>query len=31
MAWRVVVMPFKKIELGFSRTAQFCGEELECN
>jgi hypothetical protein len=24
-------MPFKKIELGFSRTAQFCGEELECN
>jgi hypothetical protein len=31
MAWRVMVMPFKKIELGFSRTAQFCGEELECN
>jgi Capsule assembly protein Wzi len=31
MAWRFVVMPFKKIELGFSRTAQFCGEELECN
>jgi hypothetical protein len=31
MAWRVVVMPFKKIEFGFSRTAQFCGEELECN
>jgi hypothetical protein len=31
MAWRVEVMPFNKIELGFSRTAQFCGEELECN
>lgn len=31
MAWRVVVMPFKKIELGFSRTAQFCGKQLECN
>jgi hypothetical protein len=31
MAWRVVVMPFRKVELGFSRTAQFCGEELECN
>jgi hypothetical protein len=31
MAWRVSIMPFKKIELGFSRTAQFCGEELECN
>jgi hypothetical protein len=31
MAWRVVVMPFKKIEFGFSRTAQFCGEQLECN
>jgi len=31
MAWRVVVMPFKKVELGFSRTAQFCGKELECN
>jgi len=31
MAWRVVVMPFKKVELGFSRTAQFCGEQLECN
>ena len=24
-------MPFKDIELGFSRTAQFCGEQLECN
>jgi hypothetical protein len=31
MAWRVVVMPFKDIELGFSRTAQFCGEQLECS
>jgi hypothetical protein len=31
LAWRVVVMPFKDIELGFSRTAQFCGEGLECN
>jgi hypothetical protein len=31
MAWRVAIMPFKKIELGFSRTAQFCGKQLECN
>ena len=31
MAWRVVFMPFRKIELGFSRTAQFCGEELPCD
>lgn len=31
MAWRVVVMPFRKIELGFSRTAQFCGDQLECD
>jgi hypothetical protein len=31
MAWRFVVMPFKKIEFGFSRTAQFCGDQLECN
>jgi Capsule assembly protein Wzi len=31
MAWRVTVMPFKNIELGFSRTAQFCGKQLECN
>jgi hypothetical protein len=31
MAWRFVIMPFKKVELGFSRTAQFCGEQLECN
>jgi len=31
MAWRVTIMPFKDIELGFSRTAQFCGRQLECN
>jgi hypothetical protein len=31
LAWRVVVMPFRKMELAFSRTAQFCGEQLECN
>jgi hypothetical protein len=31
MAWRVVVMPFKDIELGFSRTAQFCGKQLVCD
>jgi hypothetical protein len=31
MAWRVTVMPFKDIELGFSRTAQFCGKQLECD
>lgn len=31
MAWRVVAMPFKGIELGVSRTAQFCGEQQECN
>jgi hypothetical protein len=31
MAWRVVVMPFRDIEIGFSRTAQFCGEQLECD
>jgi hypothetical protein len=31
MAWRVVIMPFHDIELGFSRTAQFCGKQLECN
>jgi hypothetical protein len=24
-------MPFKDIEIGFSRTAQFCGKQLECN
>jgi hypothetical protein len=31
MAWRVAVMPFKDIELGFSRTAQFCGKQLTCD
>lgn len=31
MAWRFEIMPLKDLELGFSRTAQFCGEELECN
>jgi len=31
LAWRIVIMPFKKVEFGFSRTAQFCGEQLECN
>jgi len=31
LAWRITVMPFKDIELGFSRTAQFCGKQLECN
>ncbi len=31
MAWRVALMPFKDIEIGLSRTAQFCGEQLECS
>jgi hypothetical protein len=31
MAWRVTVMPFRKMEIGFTRTAQFCGRQLECN
>ena len=30
MAWRVVFMPFHDIELGMSRTAQFCGEQQQC-
>lgn len=30
MSWRVVIMPFRNFELGFSRTAQFCGEQLAC-
>jgi hypothetical protein len=30
MAWRIAIMPFKKVEVGFSRTAQFCGRQLEC-
>ncbi len=31
MAWRVAIMPSADVELGFSRTAQFCGKQLECN
>jgi hypothetical protein len=31
MAWRIMIMPTRKLEIGFSRTAQFCGEGLECN
>jgi hypothetical protein len=31
MSWRVEVMPFDSIELGFSRTAQFCGKQLVCD
>ena len=31
MAWRVAIMPLKDVEIGFSRTAQFCGEQLECS
>jgi hypothetical protein len=30
MAWRVMIMPSNDIELGFSRTAQFCGRQLAC-
>ena len=31
MAWRVTIMPTRNMEIGFSRTAQFCGEQLECS
>jgi Capsule assembly protein Wzi len=31
MAWRITIMPLKDLEIGFSRTAQFCGKQLECN
>jgi hypothetical protein len=31
MAWRVTIMPFHDIEIGFSRTAQFCGRQLTCD
>jgi hypothetical protein len=31
LAWRVTVMPWRRVELGFSRTAQFCGEQLPCS
>lgn len=30
MAWRVAIMPLKDMEIGFSRTAQFCGKGLRC-
>lgn len=31
VASRIAFMPFKDIEIGLSRTAQFCGEQLECS
>jgi hypothetical protein len=31
MAWRVEFMPFKDIELGLTRTAQFCGDGYVCD
>jgi len=31
MAMRAVIMPFKDIEIGFSRTAQLCGEDRPCD
>jgi hypothetical protein len=31
MAWRVAIMPHKDIEIGFSRTAQFCGDGRRCD
>jgi hypothetical protein len=31
LAWRVSVMPFRDIEFGFSRTAQFCGRGRPCS
>ncbi|HEU4779075.1 MAG TPA: capsule assembly Wzi family protein [Steroidobacteraceae bacterium] len=31
MAWRIAIMPFRDVEIGFSRTAQFCGEGLPCD
>jgi hypothetical protein len=31
MAWRVEVMPLKDLVIGFSRTAQFCGEGRPCD
>jgi hypothetical protein len=30
-AWRVTIMPLQSLELGFSRTAQFCGKQLACD
>lgn len=31
LAWRVAIMPTEEFELGFSRTSQFCGEQLACD
>ncbi len=31
MAMRVSIMPTSKVEIGASRTAQFCGEQLPCS
>jgi hypothetical protein len=31
MAWRIEIMPLQDLGIGFSRTAQFCGEQLECS
>ncbi len=31
MAWRVAIMPHKDVEIGFSRTAQFCGDGRPCD
>jgi hypothetical protein len=31
MSWRISIMPLKDVELGFSRTAQFCGEGQKCD
>lgn len=31
LAMRFTVMPFKDVEFGFLRTAQFCGEQLACD
>jgi hypothetical protein len=31
MAWRFEIMPLKNLDIGFSRTAQFCGEQLDCS
>jgi hypothetical protein len=31
LAWRVTILPLRDLEFGFSRTAQFCGKQLECN
>ena len=31
MAWRFEIMPLKNLDIGISRTAQFCGEQLPCS